>query len=128
MYIIANVKFSPEESEHGLKFIFIILGLSIPAFAYLFKLLNDLDGIGSESQTFQSGVVKLKRPLDTCIICNRKGSDTVKLYIGGCENYCHCQDCFRTYQPLPQRCVYCHALLCYRKYRDLVFLADKKEN
>ena len=127
--MLATVKFTAEESEYGLKFILVLLGCSFALFVFLFKLLNDLDSTsGDQSYLLQASENNAIKDYTTCIICKKKGSESRTLYVGGCEDYCHCQECFRTYQPLPSRCMYCHALLCYRKYRTIVVKNTKKDN
>ena len=98
------------------------LVLSVPiAFLILQSLFADSDFSEKDilNATLESEggrVTAISGDRSTCACCNEKKNDTK---IGGCGHYT-CDQCFKTYVPLPDRCAECLAFYCYRRLRGIV--------
>ena len=66
--------------------------------------------------SLESNTIAITGDSSVCACCNERKKDTK---IGGCGHFT-CDECFRTYVPLPDRCAECLAFYCYRRLRGIV--------
>ena len=119
--------FTEDESMTGVYMILGILFGSVPAIYCLFKMLRDIDQsyfdeIDLSNTIVQKEVNKRDRD-DMCKICSTTGTRENPLSLGGCGTIT-CENCYKKYKPLPDRCPFCQAYLCYRKYRTPLYSFD----
>ena len=107
--------FTEDESMTGFYMILGILLGSGPAIYFLYKMLRDIDESNFDEIVVQKNKSKQDRA-EACGICSTTGTRENPLSLGGCGTIT-CENCYKTYKPLPQRCPFCQAYLCYRKYR-----------